>query len=72
MGARLPASCKDALWAVRQKAVTAPANSLERRDPIDKASRDVAAYCRQPFVPAAAANKDNPGGKPFNLRSFSP
>jgi len=68
---RLSTSCKDALWSVREKAVTAPANSLERRDPIDKASRDVGAYCRQPFVPKPAQpSGENPGGKPFNLRSF--
>jgi hypothetical protein len=69
---RLSTSCKDALWAVRQKAVTAASNSLERRDPIDKASRDVGAYCRQPYVPQANANPENPGGKPFNLRTFTP
>lgn len=69
---RLSTACKDALWSVRQKAVTAPENSLERRDPIDKASRDVGAYCRQPYVPQAASTNENPGGKPINLRSFAP
>jgi hypothetical protein len=52
---RLSSSCKDALWAVRQRAVVAPANSLARRDPIDSASRDVGAFCRQPNQPAAPA-----------------
>lgn len=69
---RLSTACKDALWSVRQKAVTAPTNSFERRDPIDKASRDVTSYCRQPYVPAAASTNENPGGKAFTLRSFSP
>ncbi|MFM7267742.1 MAG: hypothetical protein ACKOZT_04030 [Cyanobium sp.] len=69
---RLSTSCKDALWAVRQKAITAPSNTLERRDPIDKASRDVGAYCRQPYVPQAATTTENPGGKPFSLRTFTP
>ena len=34
---RLPASCKDVLWKIRQKAVAAPSNGFERRDPIDAA-----------------------------------
>jgi hypothetical protein len=70
--ARLSTACKDALWSVRQKSVTAPTNSLERRDPIDKASRDVAAYCRQPFVPQASQPTEIPGGKGFNLRGVTP
>jgi hypothetical protein len=49
---RLSVSCKDALWQVRQLAVAAPTNSLERRDPIDKAAREVTVFCRQPVAPA--------------------
>ena len=44
---RLPASCKDVLWRIRQKAVVAPTNSFERRDPIDAAANDVTVFCRQ-------------------------
>ena len=69
---RLSTACKDALWSVRQKAVIAPENSFERRDPIDKAGHDVASYCRQPVEPTATSGPENPGGKGFNLRSFSP
>ena len=69
---RLSTSCKDALWSVRQKAVVAPTNSLERRDPIDKASQDVASYCRQPYVPQATKPTEIPGGKPFGFKSVSP
>jgi hypothetical protein len=57
---------------VRQLAVVAPQNSPERRDPIDKASRDVAAYCRQPYVPDTAQPITNPGGKPFSFKALNP
>lgn len=69
---RLSTACKDALWSVRQLSVTAPQNSPERRDPIDKASRDVAAYCRQPYVPETAQPTTNPGGKPFSFKPLNP
>ena len=68
---RLSSSCKDALWAVRQRAVAAPTNSLARRDPIDSASRDVGAFCRQPNQPPApAAAPTDPGPSPVNFGSF--
>jgi hypothetical protein len=68
---RLTSSCKDALWAVRQRAVAAPTNSLARRDPIDSASRDVGAFCRQPNQPPApAAAPTDPGPSPVNFGSF--
>ena len=44
---RLPASCKDVLWKIRQKAVATPTNGFERRDPIDTAANDVTVFCRQ-------------------------
>ena len=69
---RLSTACKDALWSVRQLSVAAPQNSSERRDPIDKASRDVAAYCRQPYVPDTAQPTTNPGGKPFSFKALNP
>jgi hypothetical protein len=66
---RLSTSCKDALWTVRQLAVVAPSNGPERRDPIDRASRDVGAFCRQPYQPPASTAVDKPGSKPFSLIS---
>jgi len=47
---RLPASCKDALWEIRQRARVAATNSFQRRDPIDKAAEDVKTFCRQQEV----------------------
>ena len=69
---RLSTACKDALWSVRQLSVVAPQNSPERRDPIDKASRDVAAYCRQPYVADTTQPTTNPGGKPFSFKPLNP
>jgi hypothetical protein len=69
---RLSTACKDALWSVRQLSVVAPQNSPERRDPIDKASRDVAAYCRQPYVADTTQPTTNPGGKPFSFKAINP
>jgi len=45
---RLSATCKDSLWAIRQRAVAASSNNLERRDAIDRAAKDVTVFCRQP------------------------
>jgi hypothetical protein len=68
---RLSSSCKDALWAVRQRAVAAPSNSLARRDPIDSASRDIGAFCRQPSRPAApAAAPTGPDPSPLKFGGF--
>jgi hypothetical protein len=69
---RLSTSCKDALWSVRQRAVVAPLNSPERRDPIDKASRDVIAYCRQPYRADSSKPVEIPGGKPFSFKPVNP
>jgi hypothetical protein len=69
---RLSTACKDALWSVRQLSVVTPHNSPERRDPIDKASRDVAAYCRQPYVADTTQPTTNPGGKPFSFKPINP
>jgi len=69
---RLSTACKDALWSVRQLSVVTTQNSPERRDPIDKASRDVAAYCRQPYVADTTQPTTNPGGKPFSFKAPNP
>lgn len=52
---RLSASCKDSLWAIRQRAVTASSNSPERRDAIDRAAKDVTVFCRQPSRPLSGS-----------------
>jgi hypothetical protein len=59
---RLPASCKDALWEIRQRARVAPTNSFQRRDPIDKAAEDVKAFCRQQEVKTTEKKEGSPEG----------
>lgn len=58
---RLSSSCKDILWSIREKATIAPANSLERRDRIDRSARDLPLYCRQP---ASAIGSSSGGATP--------
>lgn len=58
---RLSATCKDTLWAIREKAVVAAANSPERRDGIDRAAKDVTVFCRQPARPTTAPAAGSPG-----------
>ncbi|MEB3165386.1 MAG: hypothetical protein VKO65_01815 [Cyanobacteriota bacterium] len=67
---RLSVSCKDVLWQIRQLAVVAPANSLQRRDPIDKAAREVTQLCRQPAPPAKESESGKPGGGAGGRFSF--
>ena len=43
---RLPASCKDVLWTIRERAVVAPANSFNRRDQLNSAAADLIPLCR--------------------------
>ncbi|MFM7312830.1 MAG: hypothetical protein ACKO0M_06645 [Cyanobium sp.] len=59
---RLSASCKDTLWTIRQKSVVAPANTIERRDGIDRPAKDVTAFCRQPIRPSTGTATTPPGG----------
>lgn len=59
---RLSATCKDTLWAIREKAVVAAVNSPERRDGIDRAAKDVTVFCRQPARPTPAPAAGNAGG----------
>ena len=75
---RLPGRCKDILWDIRQNASVAPVNSLERREPIDAAGREVVAACRQLSRPApksdtpATAPRFGGGGFGFGTGSGSP
>jgi hypothetical protein len=44
---RLPASCKDLLWTIRDKAVVAPANTFNRREQLNRAAGDLMPVCRE-------------------------
>ena len=69
---RLPASCKDVLWRIRQKAVVAPTNSFERRDPIDAAANDVTVFCRQLPKTKTDAKPEKQGQGGGGLRLIEP
>lgn len=73
---RLPGRCKDILWTIRQKATVAPANSLERREPIDAAAREVVVACRQLNRPAPKSEgkpaAPKPGGGGFGFGTGAP
>jgi hypothetical protein len=69
---RLPASCKDVLWKIRQKAVTASSNSFERRDPIDAAANDVTVFCRQRPKSTTDTKQEKQGQGAGGLRLIEP
>ena len=71
---RLSASCKDSLWAIRQRAVVASTNSRDRRDAIDRAARDVTVFCRQPARPASTSGSGagSPGGSGSSFSAPAP
>jgi hypothetical protein len=68
---RLPASCKDVLWTIRQRAVVAPSNSFARREPIDRAARSLTAVCRQQ-LPTAKSSADGPPKPKGGLNLIGP
>jgi hypothetical protein len=57
---RLSSSCKDILWTIRQTATTAAANSVERRDRLDRTARDLPIFCRQPAAPISGRSDSTP------------
>ncbi len=69
---RLPASCKDLLWSLRERSTPAPANSYERREALVAPAQSLLAVCRsreKPPEPApSAAPVGGPGG-PIRLNS---
>jgi hypothetical protein len=72
---RLPASCKDVLWSISQRARVAASNSQGRRDSLDKAAKDLTTFCKPQIKPSA--NSDNKpagalGGMNFGLGSPPP
>ena len=59
---RLSSACKDTLWALRQGATTETPNTLERRDRIDRAARDLTLFCRQPNQASSRPGGTGAGG----------
>lgn len=66
---RLPAACKDLLWAISQKAQPASANSYNRREAIEQPAQPLLLSCRsgeKPTPPASAAPAGS-GGDPLRF-----
>lgn len=47
----LPASCKDNLWNIRERAVVSPTNSYERRERLNREAADVTVLCKPATKP---------------------
>lgn len=58
---RLPASCKDTLWSIRERAVTAASNSYERREALNRLASDLMVFC-PPRSPAKAGGSAGSSG----------
>jgi hypothetical protein len=57
--ALLPASCKDVLWTIREKAVVAATNSFNRREVLNKAAAELIPLCRERDKVKPAAKQDD-------------
>lgn len=66
---RLPGSCKDLLWQIRDQAVVVSANSFSRRDRLDNTGRDLMRLCQERRQPPATTR---PAPAPPRGPAFSP
>ncbi|MCP9831741.1 hypothetical protein KBZ14_10870 [Synechococcus sp. HJ21-Hayes] len=63
---RLPASCKDLAWTIRERSKPAAVNSFERREALIKPAQDLMQFCRsqeKPVVEKPAQDKPTSGFK---------
>lgn len=59
---RLPASCKDLLWTIREKAVVVPINTFNRREQLNRAAADLMPVCRERDAVKPAAKPEEKKG----------
>jgi len=59
---RLPSSCKDILWSIREQAVVGPSDSVKRRDLLNRAAGDLLPVCRQREQVKPSARPEAPQG----------
>jgi plasmid stabilization system protein ParE len=64
---RLGASCKDAIWTIRQRAQPATTNSYERREALNRAGQDLLAFCKQQTRTVAPSKTET---KPQEKKGF--
>jgi hypothetical protein len=54
---RLPASCKDTLWDIRERAVVVSKNSYERREALNREAADVLVLCKPATKPLGSGSQ---------------
>ncbi|MCP9891568.1 hypothetical protein KBY57_10950 [Cyanobium sp. Aljojuca 7D2] len=64
---RLGASCKDAIWTIRQRAQPAATNSYERREALNRAGQDLLPFCKQQTRTVAPSKTE---AKPQEKKGF--
>lgn len=55
---RLGATCKDAIWTIRERAKPANTNTFERREALNRAGQDVIPFCKQQTRTVAPSKTD--------------
>jgi len=54
---RLPASCKDTLWDIRERAVVVSKNSYERRETLNRDATDLLVLCKPATKPLGSGGQ---------------
>jgi hypothetical protein len=54
---RLPASCKDTLWDIRERAVVVSKNSYERRETLNREAADLLVLCKPATKPLGSGSQ---------------
>jgi hypothetical protein len=54
---RLPASCKDTLWDIRERAVVVSKNSYERREALNRDATDLLVLCKPATKPVGSGSQ---------------
>jgi len=57
---RLPASCKDTLWDIRERAVVVSTNSYARREALNRDASDVMVLCKPATKPIGSGGQPAP------------
>ena len=56
---RLGATCKDAIWTIRERAKPAATNTFERREALNRAGQDLIPFCKQQTRSVAPSKTDS-------------
>lgn len=64
---RLGASCKDAIWTIRERAQPAAISSFERRETLNRAGQDLLRFCKQQTRTVVPKKTDD---KPKDKKGF--